>query len=98
MANLKAMLLGSWLGDKLMSEATVTGEGAPGDKMQFYIPEAVERTGQELGTIARDLAAANATIVLTGHAKSIQVLRGLLKGGGKQLVKAYWAEGKRGLD
>ncbi len=219
MANLKAMFLGSWLGDKLMNEATIAettdlgsfrrvrlswrgGKGAPGDKMQFYIPEAgsrtyspfaitstsfelamyvhgkgpgsawtkalaagqrvrfvgpqssldlagitgpvalfgdetsfgvakalfdlrngdamfrfevgsraecepiiaalglpldslVERTGQHLGAVARDVA--GKALVLTGNAKAIQVLRGLVKGQ-PQRVKAYWAEGKRGLD
>jgi ferric-chelate reductase (NADPH) len=55
----------------------------------------------ELQTIARDLHAMNATLVLTGNAKSILALRGQLKGLGNdrpQRVKSYWAEGKRGLD
>ena len=63
--------------------------------------ELVERTGDHLATIARDLAAAGRTLVLTGNAKSIQDLRGRLKALGSarpQRVKSYWAEGKVGLD
>jgi hypothetical protein len=55
----------------------------------------------DLNAIARDLAATGATLVLTGNARSIQTLRGLLKTLGNdrpQRVKSYWAEGKRGLD
>lgn len=57
-----------------------------------------------LVAIAQALAAATAsggTIVLTGRARSIQTLRGLLKAAAParpQAVKAYWAEGKEGLD
>lgn len=44
----------------------------------------------------------NATLVLTGHAQTIQVLRARLKAKPApvrgQKVKAYWADGKRGLD
>ena len=220
MANLKSVLLGSWLGDKLMRDTrvesitelgprfrrvTLSGLQAkiePGDKIQIYIPDAGSRTyspfapregsfdlalfmhgngpgsawaralksgdrvrfigpqrslalgdlagpvalfGDEtsfgvakslfdarrgdvqfrfqvgadcepalaalglptemvvpdLATIAHDLHAMNATLLLTGNAKSIQALRGLLKGLGNdrpQRVKSYWAEGKRGLD
>lgn len=42
-----------------------------------------------------------AHLVLTGNAKSIQRLRAMLKHASvsvPQLTKAYWAEGKRGLD
>ena len=63
--------------------------------------ELVERGGDHLAKIARDLAAAGGTLVLTGHAKSIQDLRGRLKQLGSkqpQRVKSYWAEGKTGLD
>jgi NADPH-dependent ferric siderophore reductase len=65
--------------------------------------ELVERStnGDHLATIARDLAAAGGTLVLTGNAKSIQDLRGRLKRLGSaqpQRVKSYWAEGKTGLD
>jgi ferric-chelate reductase (NADPH) len=55
----------------------------------------------DLAAIARDLAAMNATLVLTGNAHSIQALRNALKDLGNdrpQRVKSYWAEGKRGLD
>jgi len=55
----------------------------------------------DLNAIARDLAATGATLVLTGNARSIQTVRGLLKTLGNdrpQRVKSYWAEGKRGLD
>lgn len=45
---------------------------------------------------------ANARLVLTGHAQSIQGLRKRLKAQALQTsgqtVKAYWADGKRGLD
>jgi NADPH-dependent ferric siderophore reductase len=45
---------------------------------------------------------ANAQLVLTGHAQTIQGVRGLLKqeavAYGGQKVKAYWADGKKGLD
>jgi NADPH-dependent ferric siderophore reductase len=57
-----------------------------------------------LPAIARVLAEATArggTIVLTGRARSIQAMRDLLKNvapGRRQAVKAYWAEGKEGLD
>lgn len=57
-----------------------------------------------LPAIARELAevtASGGTIVLTGRARSIQALRGLLKElapGRRQATKAYWAEGKEGLD
>jgi ferric-chelate reductase (NADPH) len=63
--------------------------------------ELVERTADHLATIARDLAAAGGTLVLTGNAKSIQDLRGRLKQLGStrpQRVKSYWADGKTGLD
>lgn len=44
----------------------------------------------------------NARLVLTGHAQSIQALRKRLKAqplqASGQSVKAYWADGKRGLD
>jgi NADPH-dependent ferric siderophore reductase len=63
--------------------------------------ELVERGGDHLATIARDLAAAGGTLVLTGNARSIQDLRGRLKRLGStqpQRVKSYWAEGKTGLD
>lgn len=46
-------------------------------------------------------ASSPAHLVLTGNAKSIQRLRAKLKQTGltmPQLTKAYWAEGKRGLD
>lgn len=43
-----------------------------------------------------------ATVVFTGHAQTIQALRARLKAKGLsnagQKVKAYWADGKRGLD
>ena len=63
--------------------------------------ELVERGGDHLAKIARDLAAAGGTLVLTGNAKSIQELRGRLKqlaSKQPQRVKSYWAEGKTGLD
>lgn len=63
--------------------------------------ELVERRGDHLATIARDLAAAGGTLVLTGNARSIQDLRDRLKRLGStqpQRVKSYWAEGKTGLD
>ena len=63
--------------------------------------ELVERRDDHLATIARDLAAAGGTLVLTGNAQSIQDLRGRLKRLGStqpQRVKSYWAEGKIGLD
>jgi ferric-chelate reductase (NADPH) len=65
---------------------------------------AKESRDAHLPAIARVLAEATArggTIVLTGQARSIQTLRGLLKAtapGRRQAVKAYWAEGKAGLD
>ncbi|HEY0254167.1 MAG TPA: hypothetical protein VGC41_21710 [Kofleriaceae bacterium] len=218
MANMKAMLLGSWLGDKLMRDcniAAISDHGAfrrikltglaqapqPGDKIQIYVPElgartyspfgwdhgafeivALNRNGfiggmkvgdrvrfigpqtstkiadligpvalfgdetsfgvakslwdsrrgdaplrlevediaacepmlealglpkdslrprNDLAAIARDLHAANASLVLTGNARSIQALRDQLKQLGNtkpQRVKGYWAEGKRGID
>ena len=61
----------------------------------------VERGGDHLAAIARDLAAAGGTLVLTGNARSIQDLRGRLERLGSaqpQRVKSYWAEGKTGLD
>lgn len=63
--------------------------------------ELVERGEDHLASIARDLAAAGRTLVLTGNAKSIQDLRGRLKQLGNsrpQRVKSYWAVGKTGLD
>ena len=64
-----------------------------------------KREGDEhLPEIAQGLAAATAqggSLVLTGRARSIQKLRALLLAsshGGRQKVKAYWAEGKCGLD
>lgn len=36
--------------------------------------------------------------LFSGRAKSIQSLRALLRGGGASKTKAYWADGKRGLD
>jgi NADPH-dependent ferric siderophore reductase len=49
----------------------------------------------------RALEAPGATVVLTGHAQTIAALRAKLKAAGSvsgQRVKAYWADGKRGLD
>lgn len=44
----------------------------------------------------------DATLVLTGRASSIQTLRKILRDGGilmkRITVKAYWADGKKGLD
>lgn len=57
-----------------------------------------------LPSIARALAEASAeggTIVLTGRARSIQLVRELLRvlaPRRQQAVKAYWADGKQGLD
>lgn len=56
-----------------------------------------------LEEVARRLSASTrdgGTIVLTGRASSIQKLRALLRSGSRrpQSVKAYWADGKRGLD
>ena len=65
------------------------------------VAELVERNGEHLATIARDLGGAGRTLVLTGNAKSIQDLRDRLKqlGGARpQRVKSYWAAGKVGLD
>jgi ferric-chelate reductase (NADPH) len=59
---------------------------------------------EHLPAIAQVLARATAqggTIVLTGRARSIQAMRALLKDIAperRQVVKAYWAEGKEGLD
>ncbi|HEX7665051.1 MAG TPA: siderophore-interacting protein [Polyangiaceae bacterium] len=66
----------------------------------------VERTpgSSHLDRIARDLAGVvkdGGSLALSGNAHSIQLLRRHLKGLGvdrEQKVKAYWAEGKRGLD
>ncbi len=49
----------------------------------------------------RALEVPGATIVLTGHAQTIALLRAKLKAAGStapQKVRAYWADGKRGLD
>ena len=65
------------------------------------VAELVERNSEHLATIARDLAAAGRTLVLTGNAKTIQDLRARLKQLGSarpQRVKSYWADGKTGLD
>lgn len=218
MANLKAMLLGSWIGDKLMRDCTVEAitdlgelrrirlaglaqQPEPGDKIQIFVPELGARTyspfGWHAGTfeiaaldrnafihglkvgsrvrfigpqsstkltdiagpvalfgdetsfgvaaslhelrrgdaqfrfevrdvaacraivdslglpvdslrpygqldaIAGELHAMNASLVLTGNARSIQTLRTKLRALGStkpQRVKGYWAEGKRGID
>jgi ferric-chelate reductase (NADPH) len=58
----------------------------------------------DLLPVARELIAAtdnHGTLVLTGGAPSIQLLRGHLRTLGSrhaQVVKAYWSPGKRGLD
>lgn len=60
-----------------------------------------------VGELEQQLRAAlasspNATLVLTGHAQAIQALRSRLKAAPvpvrAQKVKAYWADGKKGLD
>lgn len=65
----------------------------------------IERDANDghLEEVARRLSASTrdgGTIVLTGRASSIQKLRVLLRTGSRrsQSVKAYWADGKRGLD
>ncbi|MEO8801459.1 MAG: siderophore-interacting protein [Polyangiaceae bacterium] len=66
----------------------------------------VERTpdASHLDAIARELAGAvneGGSLALSGNAHSIQLLRRHLRDLGvvpRQKVKAYWAEGKRGLD
>lgn len=66
----------------------------------------VERTpsASHLDRIARELADAvkeGGSLALSGNAHSVQLLRRQLRGLGverRQNVKAYWAEGKRGLD
>jgi NADPH-dependent ferric siderophore reductase len=75
-------------------EPVVKALGLPTDAL-------VERSDRHLDTIAKDLAALQATIVMSGNAKSIQALRAALKQLGvasPQRVKSYWAEGKTGLD
>ena len=58
-----------------------------------------EPADAHLAPIARTLAPA-ASIVLTGRASSIQKVRETLRAQGrkKHLVRAYWADGKSGLD
>lgn len=60
-----------------------------------------------IGSLEEQLRAAlaqrpDATLVLTGHAQAIQAVRRRLKSGQvpvrEQKVKAYWADGKKGLD
>jgi NADPH-dependent ferric siderophore reductase len=68
----------------------------------------VRRSGRShLPALERELRAAlakhaGAKLVLTGHAQTIQALRAALKARppayAGQTVKAYWADGKRGLD
>ena len=72
-----------------------------------FAPESLiakQASDSHLPAIARALGEATAsggTIVLTGRARSIQLMRDLLRAvapGRHQAVKAYWAEGKEGLD
>lgn len=66
----------------------------------------ISRRGDDghLEEVARSLADATqqgGTVVLTGRARSIQNVRTLLRAsapGRRFAVKAYWADGKRGLD
>jgi NADPH-dependent ferric siderophore reductase len=65
---------------------------------------AKEAADAHLAPIARQLASAapagEGTVVLTGRASSIQTVRAHLRTAGnrKHTVRAYWADGKRGLD
>jgi NADPH-dependent ferric siderophore reductase len=77
------------------------------DALGLQPRELVERRPgrTHLATVVEQLRAAlgpgPAQLVLTGNAASIQAVRAQLKQAGvtaKQLNKAYWAEGKRGLD
>jgi len=62
------------------------------------------RDDAHLGEIAQALSAfagKHGTVLLTGRAASIQRARALLRASGegrRQVVRAYWADGKRGLD
>lgn len=64
----------------------------------LLLPKAGER---HLEAAAEALCAFEGTVVLAGRARSIQVVRGLLQQRGArapQHVRAYWADGRVGLD